>query len=112
MMGRAIQMEKDIDILKKDVQELKAILGMIPRETGATNKTMTKQWLKSTVSGYANYIKAKERTFNKYNRDALAVASWRKDYEGKSGLFSSPRDEYNESSKYFRDMRTIFNVGS
>ena len=28
-MGRAIQMEKDIDILKKDVQELKDILNDI-----------------------------------------------------------------------------------
>ena len=27
-------------------------------------------------------------------------------------MFSSPRDEYNESNKYFKDMRTIFNVGS
>ena len=36
-MGRAIQMEKDIDILKKDVQELKDILNDILNEVKPSN---------------------------------------------------------------------------
>ena len=47
VMGRAIQMEKDIDILKKDVQELKDILNDILNEVKEddkkTKKTDTKR---------------------------------------------------------------------
>ena len=35
-------------------------LGVNSYQTGKTSETMTKEWLKSTVSGYANYIKARE----------------------------------------------------
>ena len=42
-MGRAIQMEKDIDILKKDVQELKDILNDILNEVQEDDKKETKK---------------------------------------------------------------------
>ena len=42
-MGRAIQMEKDIDILKKDVAELKQILNDILNEVQEDDETETKK---------------------------------------------------------------------
>jgi hypothetical protein len=87
-------------------------MGVNSYETGKTNEAMTKEWLKSTTATYSNWIKVKERTMNDYNRDALAVNQWRKDYEGKTGLFTNPDDTFNESRKYFKDMRTMFNTGS
>ena len=42
-MGRAIDMEKDIDILKKDVQELKDILNDILNEVQEDDETETKK---------------------------------------------------------------------
>ena len=42
-MGRAIDMEKDIDILKKDVAELKQILNDILNEVQEDDETETKK---------------------------------------------------------------------
>ena len=42
-MGRAIDMEKDIDILKKDVAELKQILNDILNEVQEDDKKETKK---------------------------------------------------------------------
>jgi t-SNARE complex subunit (syntaxin) len=42
-MGRAIDMEKDIDILKKDVAELKQILNDILNQVQEDDETETKK---------------------------------------------------------------------
>ena len=81
-------------------------------ETSTTPGTALHEWSKSTSASYNNIYKVMSQRVNKYNGAYKTIRQWKNDFEEKHNYWEDPNTVTSESKKYFRDLKTAFNLGN
>tara|TARA_R100001530_G_C4308045_1_gene152248 strand:- start:80 stop:1471 length:1392 start_codon:yes stop_codon:yes gene_type:complete len=81
-------------------------------ETSATPGAALNEWARSSSSSWNNIYKVMNQRNNKYNGAYKTIRQWKNDFEGKHGYFEDSKLVESESKKYFKNLRTAFNLGN
>tara|TARA_Y100000593_G_scaffold31481_2_gene62069 strand:+ start:6530 stop:13939 length:7410 start_codon:yes stop_codon:yes gene_type:complete len=81
-------------------------------ETSSTPGEALRQWGRSTSASYNNIYKLMSQRNNEYNSTYKSIRQWKNDFEGKHGYYEDPSIVESESKKYFKNLRTAFNLGN
>ena len=81
-------------------------------ETSSTMGVAIDEFARGTSASYNNIYKVINQRNNKYNSAYKTMRQWKNDFEGKHGFWEDPSIVESESKKYFRNLRTAFNLGN